>query len=130
MLKRMGVILLIDDDQKLRRTLRRVLESAKHEVLEAAEGRTGIKLFQEHSPALVITDVIMPEQEGIETIVELRRRFPGTKIIAISGSGAAGRLDFLHEAQQLGADLTLRKPIRAADLVSAVSTLLDAAARP
>jgi two-component system, chemotaxis family, chemotaxis protein CheY len=117
-------ILLIDDNDEMRRTLRRVLEQGEHEVLEASNGRIGVQLFREHAPALVITDILMPEQEGIETILEIRRIAPSTRIVAISGSQALGRIDFLDAAQQLGADLTLRKPIRATELLKAVAGLL------
>jgi CheY-like chemotaxis protein len=120
----MASVLVIDDDAALRRTLRRVLERAGHQVLEAPEGRTGLKVYLERKPDLVITDIIMPEQEGIETIMELRRVAPTVPIIAISGSGPVGKVDFLHMAEQIGANVVLRKPIRAEDLTAAVARVL------
>jgi len=83
----MARILLIDDDAPVRRTLRKMLERQGYEVEEAPDGKAGLTLYQENPADLIITDLIMPEMEGIETIMELRRRFPDVKIIAMSGGG-------------------------------------------
>jgi CheY-like chemotaxis protein len=122
----MAQVLLIDDDPKMRTTLRRILESAGHAVLEAGNGREGLSLFQSRAFDVVVTDIIMPEKEGIETIIELRRTARGSRILAISGGGHAGKVDFLAVAKKLGADLVLQKPIRAAELLRAVATLVEA----
>lgn len=120
----MALVLLIDDDPQLRNTLRRIVASAGHTVLEASDGREGLALFNSQPPDVVITDIIMPEKEGIETIIELRRSSHGSKILAISGGGHAGKIDFLTVAKKLGADLVLQKPIRAAELLNAVASLV------
>jgi CheY-like chemotaxis protein len=120
----MALVLVIDDDPQMRNTLRRILASAGHKVLEASNGRDGIALFQSHAPDVVVTDIIMPEKEGIETIIEMRRLGCGSKILAVSGGGHAGKVDFLTVAKKLGADLVLQKPIRAADLLHAVGNVV------
>ena len=120
----MACILVIDDQDELRETLRAILEEGGYEVREASNGREGIACCQTHTIALVITDLLMPEQEGIETIQQLRTMTPPPKIIAISGGGYTGRLDFLGAAAVLGADRTLQKPIRARDLLTTVQDLL------
>lgn len=119
----MATILLIDDDPQVRRTLARML-SRSHLLIEAADGFEGVRLFTQHRPDLVITDILMPNKEGIETIMELRRLSPGVKILAISGGGYRVKTDFLSMAEELGADATLQKPIELADLLAAVDRLL------
>ncbi|HUB96549.1 MAG TPA: response regulator, partial [Stellaceae bacterium] len=111
----------IDDDSKMRRLLVRTLKSAGHSVHQAADGRKGLHLFQENPPALVITDIVMPDKEGIETIQALRRAASDLPILAISGSGEHGYLRF---AMELGATATLAKPFGADDLLATVSRLL------
>jgi CheY-like chemotaxis protein len=118
----MALVLVIDDDPQMRSTLRRILLSAGHVVSEASNGREGLALFQSRPPDVVITDIIMPEKEGIETIIEMRRGGHGSKILAISGGGHAGKVDFLSVAKKLGADRVLQKPIRAAELIEAVNS--------
>ena len=120
----MARILVVDDNEQMRRTLRRTLERAEHSVTEAADGRAALKLYVAQSPDLVITDIVMPEREGIETIREMRRMAPNAKIVAISGSDIGGTLDLLWTARELGADAALRKPFRAAELLEVVSALL------
>jgi two-component system chemotaxis response regulator CheY len=125
----MPLVLIIDDDAQMRKTMRRILTSAGHEVIEAADGREGLAAFQTHSPDVVITDLVMPEKEGIETIIELRRVAQYSRILAVSGSLVDGNSSFLAMAKKLGADLVLEKPFRAAQLQQAVDDLA-AAARP
>ncbi len=120
----MACILVIDDNDELRVTLREILEGTGYEVREASNGREGIARCQAHAIALVITDLLMPEQEGLETIKELRAMAPPPKIIAMSGGGETGRLNFLQAAAVLGANRTLQKPIRARDLLTTVQDLL------
>jgi two-component system, chemotaxis family, chemotaxis protein CheY len=119
----MATILLIDDDLQMRRTLARMLRR-KHDLIEAADGSEGIRLFTRHHPDIVITDIIMPNKEGIETIMELRRLSPTVKILAISGGGSMFKTDFLSMAEELGADATLQKPIELVDLLATVDQLL------
>jgi DNA-binding response OmpR family regulator len=120
----LATILVIDDDQNVRVTLRRILASAGHDVHEAGDGDSGLALCSEIAPALVITDILMPEKEGIETIRELKRAHPSVRIIAISGGGRSGIMDFLDMARQLGADDALQKPFRRAELLAVVDRLL------
>src|SRR6185437_2539251 len=99
----MTKILIIDDDPAMRRLVTRTLTKAGHEVMEAAEGREGADLFRAHNPDLVVTDILMPTQEGIETILELRREAPTTPIVAISGGGQGRAITYLDFASKLGA---------------------------
>lgn len=115
---------MIDDDDEVRRTLVRMLESASHEVHQAADGDTGIALCSQVLPQLVISDILMPEKEGIETIRDLKRDHPDLKILAISGGGQSGSMDFLDMARSLGADEALQKPFRRAELLDVVNRLI------
>lgn len=120
----MARILVIDDEQMLRRTLRLILERAGHVVYEAEDGNQGLAQFQQERPDLVLTDIIMPNREGAETIGEMRRQAPDLPIIAMSGGGSRGGELFLSLAQKLGASATLQKPIRQADLIAAIDACL------
>ena len=116
-------ILVIDDDSGMRYTLARVLSTAGHDVITAEDGDRGMEAFRRLGPELVITDIFMPEQEGIETIRQIRRERPATKIMAISGSIGGDRFDVLEIARLLGADDALQKPFEAAELLSRVQQL-------
>jgi CheY-like chemotaxis protein len=117
-------ILLIDDDRAIRTVVRRMLEGARHEVLEASEGEAGMRLLAEHRPDLVITDLFMPGQDGIVTVRRIRKEFPGVKVIVVSGGDSTGRLDLRREAEVLGAIASLRKPFAAADLLRVIRETL------
>ena len=117
-------ILVIDDDEQMRVLLRQVMEWAGHEVVEAADGRDGMLMQRQHGADLVITDLIMPEQEGLETITALRRDYPGLKIIAISGGGRIGPEAYLPAARELGADRVFSKPFDVQELAETVRELL------
>ena len=122
-------ILIIDDDPGMRRTISRILASAGHEVIEAPDGLEGVDLFRRNHPDIVVTDIIMPNKEGIETIRDLRQEQPSTLILAISGgttnpAGSRVPLDYLSLAKALGADGVLAKPFRAADLLQEIDNLL------
>ena len=116
--------MVIDDDEGVRDLLREVLIQKGHEVVEASDGRSGTALYRETPCDLVITDIFMPEQEGLETIRELRREFPGIKIIAVSGGPAQG-FDALYAARKLGALRTLTKPFDLGAFVGAVQEALE-----
>jgi CheY-like chemotaxis protein len=117
------LILLIDDDPIFREMVKQALELADYDVMEAADGNEGLKIQFERSADLIISDIIMPEKEGIETVMEIRERFPAVKIIVISGGGWYGtEMDF-DMAEKLGA-VTLDKPFEIKDLMAAVRQML------
>jgi CheY-like chemotaxis protein len=118
----MADILIIDDDCRMRRLMTRILHAAGHTVREAEDGRGGIAEFRRRQPMLVISDIVMPDIEGIETIRILRDEAPSMPIIAISGSG--GEALYLRAATALGATASLHKPFAAADLRMTVGKLL------
>jgi CheY-like chemotaxis protein len=116
-----ATILVIDDREDLRETIRLVLETRDHKVIEATNGREGLKAFAEFAPDVVITDVIMPETDGIEFIRELRKRNPAAKVIAVTGYVAP---DFLRIMGHLGAVRSLTKPFAPEALLEAVESTL------
>lgn len=120
----MALILLVDDNPDLRRTIRRMLVASGHEVLEAGDGNETLRLLDGAHPALVITDIVMPEKEGMETIMDIRRRGIAMKILAMTGSDPADHTTYLDAALKLGADEVLRKPFRAGELNALVDRLL------
>jgi YesN/AraC family two-component response regulator len=122
----MASILIIDDELQIRVMMRRILEKVGYDVYEASDGKEGIKLFRAKPTDLVITDIIMPEKEGLETILDLRHDFPKIKIIAISGGGKTGLPNFLPAAKKFGAIRTLPKPFGKDDLLKLVKEVLDA----
>jgi YesN/AraC family two-component response regulator len=117
----MADILIIDDDRQMRRLLTRILTGAGHTVRQAANGRAGVELFAQQSPDMVITDIVMPDMEGIETILSLRRENPTMPIIAISGGSDPV---YLRAAASLGATEVLRKPFSAHALLEALERML------
>lgn len=120
----MSCILVIDDDTALREMLRQMLEFVGYRTLDAPNGKVGIKLYRQEPIDLVITDLFMPEKEGIETIKELRDEFPNVKIIAISGGGFLGGVDYLYIAEKLGALRTFRKPFNLQEMLEAIREVL------
>ena len=124
----MARILVIDDEELVRFTLRQILQKAGHEVVEATNGKNGIEVFKQSPVDLIITDIIMPQKEGIETIVELRRDYPDVGIIAISGGGRTRTTNYLELAQTFGARHILRKPFGRHELLDAVQDVLGTAA--
>jgi DNA-binding response OmpR family regulator len=119
----MARILLIDDDRRFAVALHDALEVAGHEVQVAHDGRTGIALYRRAPFDLVITDIYMPDKDGIETIIELRNEFSDVRIIAISGGGAV-QFDQLPEAALLGAQRVLAKPFDLDRMLAAVREVL------
>jgi CheY-like chemotaxis protein len=118
------VVLVVEDDSQYRRLLKEVLENFGYEVLTTANGKEALQVFQEQMPKLVITDIIMPEKEGIETIRELRKLAPNVKIIAVSGGGIGSAGIYLKIAKSVGADRTIEKPMVIDELISTVRELL------
>ena len=122
----MTQLLVIDDEASVRTLIRQVLEEEGYKVKEATDGEEGLALLHSASIDLVITDIFMPHQEGIETIRVLRRQFPNIKIIAISGGGRRSRMDPpLSEAQTFGAHHILAKPFTPQELLTAVNAVLS-----
>ncbi len=121
----MGKILVIDDDEQLRIMLKQLFERNGYEVITASDGEKGIRLFNETGADLIITDLIMPEKEGLETITELRRTHPDLKIIAISGGGRVKPDDYLKLAESLGATRSFVKPVDRDVLLTAVNELIE-----
>jgi CheY-like chemotaxis protein len=126
----MAKILVIDDDVIVRETITQILEDLGHVVVIAEDGKAGVAAFRADRPDLVITDIIMPEQEGIQTITEIRGLAPEAKIIAISGGGRIGNTDFLKIARHIGANDVIAKPFDPDDLASRVSGCLGPDATP
>lgn len=118
----MASILIIDDNAALREVLRVGLETAGHSVREMRNGRDGILAFRKEPCDLVITDIYMPERDGLELIEALRRTHPQVKILAMSG--ASGTMDYLNKARSLGAAMVIRKPFVMPMLLKAVAELL------
>ncbi len=121
----MARILLVEDEDALRRVMLQLLVMEHHEVTTAADGKAAVRLAEANPFDLVITDLIMPEQEGIETIRELKRKAPEIKIIAMSGGGEGEARDYLTMALMLGASRTLAKPFNRQQLVEAVNSVLN-----
>jgi DNA-binding response OmpR family regulator len=118
-------ILVIDDDAAIRLTIETILTSSGYTVICAADGKEGVRLFRDTRPDLVITDVIMPVQEGIETILVLRQEHPDAKIIAMSGGGRIASTNLLGMARGFGADHILTKPFDIDGLIAVVQLALS-----
>lgn len=117
-------ILVIDDDPVVRGMLAEMLRREGYEVDEADDGRVGMRKFREVPATLVITDVVMPEQEGLETLMQLRHSSKTVKVIAISGGGRVGPDAYLNSARTLGADAILAKPFGREELLELVAKVL------
>jgi CheY-like chemotaxis protein len=126
---KMAKILVFDDEPSILLMIKKMLEKAGHEVDIALNGREGMELLEKNKPDLVITDIIMPEKEGLETIMTLRKRYPEIKIIAISGGGRIGPEGYLPSAKHLGADMVFQKPLVQKEFMEAVALLLNKTTR-
>ena len=117
-------ILIIDDERDMRDLMRDMLERAGYGVFEAGDGLEGIEVFRRETVSLIITDIFMPEKEGLETIIELKRVKPDLKIIVISGAGTYKGFDYLPIARNLGAHRAFSKPFSPSEIVAAIQELL------
>lgn len=117
-------VLVIDDDDQFRGFLAELLRTRGYEVLQASNGKEGLRLFEGQQPQLVITDIVMPEEEGVGLIWQLRRDHPRLPIIAVSGGNKCFGEDYLRIAQKLGANAALSKPFAGRDLLQHLERLL------
>lgn len=120
------LVLVIDDDEQFRGFVVTLLKRQKYRVLEAPNGLVGLRLFKDNPVDLVITDIMMPEKEGIETVLDILRSKRGTKIIAMSGSERDG-FDALNIVRKFGVDTVLSKPFDNAEFLGKVRGLTTAA---
>jgi CheY-like chemotaxis protein len=117
-------VIVIDDEEPIRRIIRRALEGEGYEVHDASDGMAGVGLLKRVGAAVVITDIFMPGQDGIQTLRQIRKEFPDVKVIAMSGGGITGQ-DLIPGAELLGATRTLLKPFTAKDVVEAVRAAVE-----
>lgn len=121
----MPLILVIDDEAQIRKMLKKLLESSGYDVIIAADGKEGVRIFHEKPADLIITDIIMPEKEGLEIISDLRKENPEIKVIAMSGGGKYVNSELcLRVAEGLGAKYVFPKPVKKNELLGAVRELL------
>ena len=116
----MQTILVIDDNEYMRNMMCDLLHRSGYQTLSAADGVEGLKLYHANKPDLVITDIIMPEKEGLEVIMELARIQPKPKIIAVSGGGIMSPATYLNLARGFGADRIVEKPFRPTEFLELV----------
>ena len=126
----MARILIIDDEPQIRSMLKLMLEREGYEVVEAPDGVEGIKVYRQNPADLIITDLIMPNKDGIGMIIDLKKEFPNVKIIAMSGGGLNKPDGYLKGAKKLGAACTLTKPIDREKMLEAVREILKESPSP
>jgi DNA-binding NtrC family response regulator len=126
----MARILIIDDESQIRSMLRLMLERVGYEIVEAPDGIEGIRQYREKPADLIITDLIMPNKDGIGMIIDLKKEFPNVKIIAMSGGGVNRPEGYLDGAKKLGASCTLTKPIDREEMLMAVKDTLKEGTTP
>lgn len=120
----MASVLVIEDEIMIQNLLGRFFEMEGYEVFKASNGKEGLNVYHEHRPDLIVTDILMPEKSGLETIKEVRDEDQDVKIIAISGGGGSDPDNYLAMAKALGADETFSKPVLRNDLLAAAQELL------
>jgi DNA-binding response OmpR family regulator len=120
----MSRILIVDDEANIRSLIKEILEANGYDVDEACDGNAALKSMNDVRADLVITDMLMPDKEGLETMREIRSEHPGVKIIAISGGGLIGPESYLTLAKSLGADRTFTKPFDLHDVLNAIEELV------
>ena len=123
----MASVLVVEDEKLVRRTLNKMLRAGGHDVTEVEDGQRALSYLERHPADVVVTDIVMPGKDGLETIAELRRRFPNAKIIAISGGAHSSRAGALKAAKALGADRILAKPFRQDAILAMVDELMRSA---
>ena len=118
-------VLIIEDDPIMLRNLAQWFQQAGCRVMVAHDGVEGMEQFNKLRPDVVVTDIIMPNREGVETLMAIKAQAPDVKVLAISGGGRLGSTDLLAMARSLGADAVMAKPFRSTDIVGAVARLLQ-----
>jgi DNA-binding response OmpR family regulator len=121
----MALVLIVDDDPQMLRLLTDVVELDKHDVLLAQDGALALEFFDHQTPDLMITDILMPNKEGLELISEVKDKAPSIKIIAYSGGGSADPESYLEFATGMGADRVFSKPMPLSELRSEIQSLLS-----
>lgn len=119
-----STVCVIDDDPLVRAAVTSILTADGYTVVEAKDGDAGLAMIAQQDPALIITDIMMPNRDGIETIRDAKLRFPATPILVMSGSAVDARMDFLGFARKLGADAHIKKPFEPAAFLQQVHALL------
>ncbi len=120
-------VLIIDDEPATRGAMRALLEQAGFVVAEASGGEEGLRAFAQDGADVVLCDLFMPDMDGLQAIQEFRCRFPGVKVVAVSGGGLAGRVDMLAAARFMGADGVLHKPFDMAAAVTEIGRVMSGA---
>ena len=128
--KNVPSILIVDDDEQVRSLLGKFLGDEDYEITVAADGREAVRIYRQQPSDLVIFDIFMPGQEGLQTLTQLQRDCPGLKSIAISGGGLTNSLEYLNYAESFGVNRTFAKPIKLKELLRAVIELVGEAGRP
>ncbi|MEX0299127.1 MAG: response regulator [Kordiimonas sp.] len=126
----MARVLVIEDDELARESVTLMLEESGHEVAMADDGDVGLKMFSEEPYDLVVTDLIMPEVNGMDVLSQIKQEHPDTRVIVISGGGRLTPISYLDVAMKLGADDVLTKPFTAFELTSSAAMVLHSPAAP
>lgn len=121
----MARVLVIDDQEPIRRIVRTVLERAGHEVLDAGDGERGLQLLERHSADVVLSDIFMPGMDGIQMLRQIRKQYPAVKVIVMSGGDSTGMLDLRRDAELLGAVRSLSKPFTTHEIVAVIDSVLE-----
>lgn len=121
----MARVIVIDDQEPIRRIVRSALERAGHEVLEAGDGELGLQLLERHAADVVVSDIFMPGMDGIQMLRQIRKQFPDVKVIVMSGGDSTGMLDLRRDAELLGAVKSLPKPFTTHEIVAIVNSVLN-----
>ncbi len=121
----MATILIIDDDPQVCDLLEQVVRNEGHQAYSALNGEEGICLYRQHLPELIFLDILMPEKEGLETILDLRREFPNVMVIAMSAASEGAKIDLLELAQRLGAQYRMTKPFQLKTVTELVNVALS-----
>lgn len=116
-------ILIADDDLLVQKTLKFSLEESGYTVGLAKNGQEAIRYIEAHTPSVVLLDVFMPDSDGLEALINVKKKFPAVRVIVMSGGGMKGHYEFLSMAKKFGADDVLRKPIHARDLIAKLELL-------